>query len=174
MVRWKGMKAKMASMLVIYLLVGGTSLAFAGQGENAGAADVRVVPPRIFRGENGVADVYINMLTKKDHDTISVRLQPEKIQMTFLSGERKMDGITVKEIEIQHDNTLHVHLSDVPDCEKVAITIFYDGHEITTQGRMETLYSPTNVILVENLIAQAIHDAPPEYEGFTVIGKDGE
>ncbi len=85
-----------------------------------------------------------------------------------------MDGVTVKEIEIQHDNTLHVHLSDVPDCEKVAITIFYAEQEITTQGRMETLYSPTNVIRVENLIAQGIHDAPPEHEGFTGIGKDGE
>jgi len=137
----------MGSTIAILFLIGAyTSIATGDGNSSQGNTEISVHIPPIDRGENGVADIYIHLDSTKDYIRI-----PEKISVTLFSNSKKVKTLNCPRFCVQEDNTLHLHLSGMPDSEKAKITIYFPNNEITGQATIEQVPSPQKMIHIDSI-----------------------
>jgi hypothetical protein len=168
---------KIMCIAIALLFVGGASLTAISQGETIGQGDktetvemhIQTHVSTIYRGENGVADVYIDVHAfNEEGQSVSELPQPEKISITFLSEGKKVEALDFQQVKM-HDNTVHIHLVDTPNCDRAAVTTLYPGKESNTRARIETLPSPTKVIQAETIAAHTETGVSPLFLWYNCV-----
>ena len=97
------------------------------------------IPP-IHRGDNGVADIYINL----DSDVE----KPWKIKLIPFLNDHSIQPLEFYDINMENNSigtyTIHLHLYNLPKCDYVAVTLYFSSGSVTGRGIVINLPKPEN------------------------------